>query len=194
MSFHLAYASESALLSSDQAVIKRRDRVAFGDALRLLQEATLLRNQAREQAANAQNTARAEGLAEARDSADEALTTGLADIARAIEAHAETRRADIAEAAFAAARAIIGELDESDVMQRIIDRTIARLDGDSLMTIEVAPVIVDGLAAHLVHFKHVTIVANPDFGPTDCRLLAPSGQIVASLSIQFDALAARWGL
>ncbi len=194
MSFHLAYASDSALLSSDHAVIKRRDRVAFGDALKLLQETTDLRDQAREQSANARNAARTEGLAEARDAAKETLTTGLADIARAMEAHAETRRADIAEAAFAAARTIIGELDDSDVMQRIIDRTIARIDGDKLMTIEVAAAMVDGLAAHLGDLKHVTIAANPDFGPTDCRILAPSGQIVASLSVQFDALAARWGL
>jgi flagellar biosynthesis/type III secretory pathway protein FliH len=194
MSFHLAYASESALLSSDDAVIKRRDRVAFGDALKLLQETTDLRDQAREQSANARSAARTEGLAEARDAANKTLAIGLADIARAMDAHAETRRADIAEAAFAAARAIIGELDDSDVMQRIIDRTIARIDGDKLMTIEVAPAMVDGLAAHLGDLKHVTIAANPDFGPTDCRILAPSGQIVASLSVQFDALAARWGL
>jgi flagellar biosynthesis/type III secretory pathway protein FliH len=194
MSFHLAYASESALLSSDDAVIKRRDRVAFGDALKLLQETTDLRDQAREQSANARSAARTEGLAEARDAANKTLAIGLADIARAMDAHAETRRADIAEAAFAAARAIIGELDDSDVMQRIIDRTTARIDGDKLMTIEVAPAMVDGLAAHLGDLKHVTIAANPDFGPTDCRILAPSGQIVASLSVQFDALAARWGL
>jgi flagellar biosynthesis/type III secretory pathway protein FliH len=194
VSFHLAYASDIALLNSERAVIKRRDRAAFNDALTLLQETTVLRDQARDVAASARDDARLEGLAEGRNTAQAAVANGLADVARAMEVHAEIRRADIAEAAFAAARAIIGELDDHVAMQRVIDRTIARLDGDKAITIEVAPTMVDGLAKHLADLKHVTIMANPKFGPTDCRILAPSGQIVASLSVQFDALAARWGL
>lgn len=194
MSFHLAYASNCALLSSDRAVIKRRDRVTFSDALALLQETASLRDQARGEAASARDAARMEGLAEARDAAHDVLINGLAQVANAMEAHAEIRRADIAEAALAAARAIIGDLEDSDVTHRIIDRTIARLDGDKPMTVEVAPDMVDGLAPHLANLKHVTILANPEFGPTDCRILGASGQIVASLSVQFDALAARWGL
>jgi flagellar biosynthesis/type III secretory pathway protein FliH len=194
MSFHLAYASDSALLTSASPVIKRRDQVAFGDALALLGDTSRLRDKAQAEATHARDAARREGLAEARAAADDVVTSGLADVARAIEAHAETRRADIAEAAFAAARAIIGELDDTDVMRRIVDRTMARLDGDAPVMIEVAPALADGLAAHVADHKHVTIIANADFGPTDCRIHAAQGQIVASLSVQFDALAARWGL
>ncbi len=194
MSFHLAYASDTALLGSTKAVIKRNDRVAFGDALTLLRETTVLRDEARDEAARARDAARLEGLSEALNAAGETITNGLAEIARAVDSHAEMRRADIAEAAFAAARAIIGDFDDSDVMQRIIDRSIARLDGDKPMSVEVAPAMVERLAAHLASHKNVTIAANPEFGPTDCRILSPSGQIVASLSVQFDALAARWGL
>ncbi len=194
MSFHLAFASDTALLSSDRPVIKCANREAFSDALVLLKETTALRDQAKAQISDARDVARYEGLAEAREAADDMMTNGLAEVARAIEAHAEIRRADIAEAAFAAARAIIGELDNDIVMQRIIDRTIARLDGDKPMTIEVAPAMVDGLVAHLADFNHIIVTANTEFGPTDCRIFASSGQIVASLSVQFDALAARWGL
>lgn len=194
MSFHLACASDSLLLSSDRAVIKRRDRVAFADALTLLKEAAALNERAQSAAAEARDAARMEGLAEGRDTARQTLTSGLADIAQAIEAHAETRRADIAEAAFAAARAIVGLLDDTDVMQRIIDRTIARLDGDKPIAVEVAPELIDALAAHLAGNRHVVVRANAEFGPTDCRIRAAQGQIVASLSVQFDALAARWGV
>ena len=194
MTFHLAYASDAGLLSSDRAVIKRSDRAAFGDALTLLRETTLIRDKAQHEAASARDAARTEGFAQARDTAHEAIMNGLADIARAIEAHAETRRTDIAEAAFAAARAIIGDMDDSVVVQRIVDRTMARLDSDKPLTIEVAPDMVDDLAAHVADLKNITVTANPEFAPTDCRILAPSGQIVASLSVQFDALAARWGL
>ncbi len=194
MSFHLAHADDHALLTSDRAVIKRRDRATFTDVLSLLRETTALRDRARDDAESARDIARREGLTEARLAAHETMATGLADLATAIDAHAETRRADIADAAFAAARAIIGELDETDVMQRIVDRTLARLDGDKPVTIEVAPALVAPLTEHTASLAHVTVSENADFGPTDCRIHAAQGQIVASLSVQFDALAARWGL
>jgi flagellar biosynthesis/type III secretory pathway protein FliH len=194
MSFHLAHADGHTLLTSDRAVIKRRDRATFADALMLLHETTSLRDHARGSADEARDEARREGLAEARLAAQETLAGGLAEIAAAIEAHAETRRADIAEAAFAAARAIVGELDDDDVMQRIIDRTITRMGGDKPLTIEVAPSLAAALSKHLAEAKHITIAENVDFGSTDCRILSDSGQIVASLAVQFDALAARWGL
>ena len=194
MTFHLAHVDDHALLTSDRPVIKRRDRVPFVDALTLLRETTALRDQARAEADTARDAARLEGLAEARLAAHDIVASSLADVATAIDAHAETRRADIAAAAFAAARAIIGEMDETDVMQRIVDRTMARLDGDKPVAIEVAPALVTALTNHTADLAHVTVTENPDFGPTDCRILSTHGQIVANLSIQFDALAARWGL
>jgi flagellar biosynthesis/type III secretory pathway protein FliH len=194
LTFHLAHADGTTLLTSDRAVIKRRVRVAFGDALTLLRETTTLCDKARADADSAREAARREGLDEARLAAHEAVATGLADITTAIDAHAEARRADIADAAFAAARAIIGEMDDTDVMQRIVDRTLARLDGDKPVTIEVAPALVDALTRHTDGLTRVTVSENPDFAPTDCRIHSAQGQIVASLSVQFDALAARWGL
>jgi flagellar biosynthesis/type III secretory pathway protein FliH len=194
MTFHLAHADDHALLTSDRAVIKRRDRVPFGDAIALLRETTALRDRARAEADTARNAAHLEGLTEARLAAHESVAIGLADVATAIDTHAATRRADIAEAAFAAARAIIGEMDETEVMQRIVDRTLARLDGDKPVTIEVAPALVAALTKHTAHLAHVTVTENPDFAPTDCRIHSTQGQIVASLSVQFDALAARWGI
>jgi flagellar biosynthesis/type III secretory pathway protein FliH len=194
MTLHLAHADDHALLTSDRAVVKRRDRVPFNDALTLLREITALRDQARAEADTARDTARREGLIEARLAAHESVANGLAEITTAINDHAETRRADIAEAAFAAARAIIGDLDETDVMQRIVDRTLARLDGDKPVAIEVAPALVAALTKHTAHLAHVTVTENAGFAPTDCRIHSAQGQIVASLSIQFDALAARWGL
>jgi flagellar biosynthesis/type III secretory pathway protein FliH len=194
MSFHLAYADSHSLLTSDRAVVKRSDRIPFCDALALLQETSIIRSQTLAVADKAREEARREGLNEARLAAHETVANGLADIATAIEAHAESRRADIAEAAFAAARAIIGEMDNTDVMERIVDRAIARLGKDAPLTIEIAPALRKAIDQHIAGLKHVTIVEQPGFEPTDCRILTDTGQIVASLSVQFDALATRWGL
>jgi flagellar biosynthesis/type III secretory pathway protein FliH len=79
-------------------------------------------------------------------------------------------------------------------MRRVVDRTLARLDTETPVTIDVAPALAGDLRAHLAALTHVSITQNPDLGPTDCHIMTASGRIIASLSVQFDALAARWGL
>jgi flagellar biosynthesis/type III secretory pathway protein FliH len=194
VSFHLAYADDGALLDSSRPVVKGHQRTAFVDAVAVLAETKHLRDRALAEAEIARDNGRRVGLDEAIAEARHAVAAGLADVAAAIEAHAETRRSDIAEAAFAAARAIVGELEESETMRRVVDRTLARLDTETPVTIDVAPALAGDLRAHLAALTHVSITQNPDLGPTDCHIMTASGRIIASLSVQFDALAARWGL
>ncbi len=194
MSFHLAYADDGALLDSSRPVVKAHQRTAFADAVAVLAETKHLRDRALAEAEIARDNGHRVGLDEAIAEARHAVAAGLADFAAAIEAHAETRRSDIAEAAFAAARAIVGELEESETMRRVVDRTLARLDTETPVTIDVAPALAGDLRAHLAALTHVSITQNPDLGPTDCHIMTASGRIIASLSVQFDALATRWGL
>lgn len=194
MSFYLAYADDRVILDSRRSIVKARERVAFSDSIAILAETKRLRDQALADASAARQDGQLAGLNEAQTEARQTVAAGLAELAAAIEAHAETRRTDIAEAAFAAARAIVGELDESDTMHRVVDRTLTRLDTETPVTIEVAPSLAASLREHVTERKHVTITENPDLGPTDCHIMTASGRIIASLSVQFDALAARWGL
>lgn len=194
MSFHLAYVDNRVLLDSSRPIVKAHERTAFADAVEVLAETKALRSRALADGEAARDDGRSAGLEEAKAEARQVVAASLTDVAATINAHAEARRADIAEAAFAAARAIIGDLDDTDVMQRIVDRTLARLDGDKPVTIEVAPAVANALTKHTEALDHVTVTENPDFGPTDCRIHSAQGQIIASLSVQFNALAARWGL
>jgi flagellar biosynthesis/type III secretory pathway protein FliH len=194
VSFHLAYADDVALLDSSRPIVKAHERTAFADAIAVLAETKGLRDRALSDAEAAREDGRREGLEEAKAEARHAVAASLADIATAIDAHAEARRADIAEAAFAAARAIVGELDQTDVMHRVVDRTLARFDTETPMTIDVAPALAADLRHHVAALSHVSITENADLGPTDCHVLTASGRIIASLSVQFDALAGRWGL
>jgi flagellar biosynthesis/type III secretory pathway protein FliH len=194
MSFHLALADTCSLLASDRPIIKAKERLVFQDAIALLSETKRLRDQANADATAARDTARREALDEARATVQSTIVAALADMSQTIEAHASSRRSDIAEAAFAAARAIVGDLDDANVLQRIVDHTLARLDTDMPLTIEVAPALAADLRTHLTTLTHVTVIENPDLASTDCHILTRSGRIVASLSVQFDALAARWGL
>lgn len=194
MSFHLAYTDDRALLDSSRPVIKAPERAVFVEAIAVLSETKLLRDRAKVDADSAREDGRRLGIEEAKSDARQMVAAGLANLATAIETHADARRADIAEAAFAAARAIVGELDNDEAMRRVVDRTLARLDADVPITIEVAPALAADIRNHVAALAHVTIAENLDLGPTDCHVMTASGRIIASLSVQFDALAARWGL
>ncbi len=194
MTLHLIYDDAHTLLTSDRPVIKRADRKPLETALDALREASALRGRATADAEGARRTARAEGLAEARAAINALVADRLAELSAEIERHAEARRTDIADAAFAATRAIIGSFEPDDLLGRIVDRTMARIDGDAPVTIEVAPAMAENLAQRLAASTHVTIVSDDLLGPTECRIRGGQGQIVASLAVQLDALAARWGI
>ncbi|MGK6354120.1 FliH/SctL family protein [Sphingomonas sp. DT-207] len=194
MTFHLVHADGATLLASDTAVIKRDQRVDFVDAAALLQAASAIRDQASAAAEAARIEARAEGLAEARATVEAALAEQIAGFAEAIEQHEAARRADIAAAALAAVRAIVGTLDDEALVTGIVERTLARLPVEGPIIVQLAPSMADGLAVRLADRSHVTVVADPALGSTDCVLRTSAGQVIASLSVQLDALAKRWGV
>jgi flagellar biosynthesis/type III secretory pathway protein FliH len=194
VTLYLVHADDHVLLTSDRPVIKRADRQPLESAVAAFQDAAALRTRTAAAAEAARREGYEAGLAEARRDAAALIVEGLADVAASIAQHAEARRADIADAAFAATRAIIGDLDSEDVVGRIVDRTLARLDGDAPVTIDVSPAMADPLTQRLAASPHVTIVADSTLGDTECRIRGAQGQIVASLAVQLDALAARWGI
>jgi len=175
-------------------VIKRAERVDFSDAIALLHAAAAIREQAQADADAARLAGRAEGLAEATATADAHVAEQVAAFARAVEQHEQARRSDIAEAAHAAVRAIIGELDDDTILPCMVERTLARLPAEGPVSVAVAPAMAERLAARLEGLEHVAIVAEPALGPTDCVMRTSAGQVIASLSVQLDALAKRWGV
>jgi flagellar biosynthesis/type III secretory pathway protein FliH len=194
MTYHLVHSDRNSLLGSDRAVIKRAERIDFTDAVALLHAAAAIREKALREVEAARLAGQAEGLDEARAAANEHIAEQIAGFATAIEEHEQTRRADIAEAAHAAVRAIVGEIEDENLLPRLVERTLARLPAEGPVTIAVAPAMAQSLAARLARLSHVTIVPDPMLGPTDCVMRTSAGQVIASLSVQLDALAKRWGV
>ena len=194
MTFHLVHADDATLLSSSRAVIKRHEAVALTDAVDALRAARAIRDRADADAAALRQAARNEGLAEADAAVRDLVATGIGELVAKIDDHLATRRNEIADAAYAAVRAIIGEFDHTALVERAIDRTLARLDGDRPLTIEVAAELRDAVAAHLADQRHVKVVATPGFGTTDCRIVSENGSAIASLTVQLKSLADRWGV
>lgn len=194
MTYHLVHSDRATLLASDTPVIKRAERADFADAVSLLQVAGAIRDTALAEAERARAAGHAEGLAEARSGMDVLLADQIAGFAEAIERREEARRADIAQAAFAAVQTILGELEDETIVPRMVERTLARLPDDGPVAIQTAPAMAERLAETFAAFDHVTIAANPDLQATDCVLRTRDGQVIASLSVQLDTLARRWGV
>jgi flagellar biosynthesis/type III secretory pathway protein FliH len=190
---YLAHSDGHSLLGSDSPIIKRSQRADFTDAASLLQAASAIRDRAETDTAAARSRGHAEGLAEAKATARTMVAEELTAFAAAVDGYARARRDDVAEAAYAAVRAIIGEIDDKDLVGRLVDRTLARLPGNGPIAVTVAPEMLDLLAGRLTS-DQVTVIADPTLGATGCHVRTSDGQVIASLSIQLDALAKRWGV
>lgn len=194
MTFHLVHSDTNVLLTSDRAVIKRDERVAFTDAVALLHAATAIRTRTAAEADAARAEGRAEGLAEARAQAEAELAARIVDFAAAIDRHEAARRGEVADAAYAAVRAILGELDDEALVTRMAARTLDRLPDSGPVTVLVAPEMAAQLRERLAALEHVAVAEDAGLGATDCVLRTPAGQVIAGLSTQLDALARRWGV
>lgn len=181
-------------LNGGSPLLKAYDAQSFSDAAALLVEAQAIRDRALADAevarAEAVAEGRAAGLGEVRDRHAEALAV-LAD---GIGEELVGRRADIAAAAYAGARAIVGSLDEAEVTARMASRAVDKIAKNEEIVIAVAPGMAAAVRDRMSMRAGVSVREDPGAAPLDCVLHTGDGRIIASLSLQLDALAARWGV
>ncbi len=194
MTFHLILDADTPAIAVGKTIIKANERANFREAVDLLTEVRALRAASADHVEQARSDAYTTGYAAGMAQAEAQIETMLTAITRQFEQFSTDRREDIARAAYAAVRAIIGTLDDEELITRLVATSLARIDSEAPVTVEVAPAAADRLADNLGAMAHVTIRANDALGPTDCTLLGPQGRIVASLSVQMDALSERWGV
>lgn len=194
MTYHLVHADDAALLFSERAVIKRDERQSFADAVALLGAVREAQARAVQTADAAREEAYAGALAEARAEIDNVLAGEIAQFAASIDAQAQARRNEIAEAALAAVRAVLGELDDAMLMPALVARALDRLQPQGAVIVAVAPDMAEKVAARLEALPEVSILPDPALGAQDCAIRTEQGQVIASLSVQLETLAKRWGV
>ncbi len=194
MTYHLVHADDAALLFSDRAVIKRDECRAFSDAVGLL--GAVREAQARAVAATeaAREAAYATALAGARAKIEAMLASEIAQFAAAIDAQEQARRNEVAEAALAAVHAVLGDLDDATLMPALVARALDRLQPQGAVIVTVAPDLAEKVAARLAASTEVTILPDPALAAQDCVIRTEQGQVIASLSVQLETLAKRWGV
>lgn len=194
MSFSLFLDKDTPALASGRTLIKASERQEFETVAALLAETRRLNETSKAEIEMLHQTAQARGFAEGMDKAASEFDVRIAEVALAFDAFREERRNDIAAAAFAAVKAIIGEMKPEKVIIGLVDTSLSRRDSEAPVIIEVAPDMVERLQSHLIDRAYVNVRANDGFGPYDCCLLTPQGRVVANLDVQLDALSDRWGV
>ncbi len=181
-------------MGSNQVLIKAHEREAFATAQSLLAAAQVQAATMDAQAETARREAEQKGFAHGLNDAEACLQSEIAKFAEAIEAIRQDYEARVAEAAYAAVMAIVGTLDDSEIVQRIVANQLAgRTESDSLR-IMVAPQMADALAGIVSSYNGCEVMVDPDLPATACRLTTGDARIVADLSLQMETLRQRWGL
>ncbi len=175
---------------SDSALIKRSERQDYETSAALLSAASQIRDDCANAAALARSEAYADATEAARAEFTHSLNTQLQNFAVDLERDKEARRNDIADAAFAAIKAILGEIGNAEMMQAMVAKTLSNLEKQEVLAVHVSPAIFAAIAP----INGIEIIPDPAFGPYDCRVVTAEGRIIASLSVQLDTIAKRWGV
>jgi flagellar biosynthesis/type III secretory pathway protein FliH len=191
MSFHLI---DGANLASNSQLIKACEVVDFVDAAALLREARRMAAEAEAADAEARRIGYDAGLAEGQAEAERLVAAEVGRFAEAVEAIRTDYAVQVAEAAYAATTAIIGELDDAEIVRRIVALQLARQDDNLAITLIVSPSVHAVLQVELDANSGIIISPDANMSPTDCHVINGQGRVIANLSLQLQVLRERWGL
>ncbi len=189
--FAILSVNDRPVVTATNPLIKKHELYHFEDAVALLTAAEAARNQVDITAKAVREEGYAAAHAEASDAFASTLTEQLRSFSASLEQFEEQRRTDIANAAFAAVQMIIGEIPDTDIIRGLVNKTLERLGDQDIIAVHLAPATAHNMGALA---KDCQIIADPDLGPFDCHVLTAQSRIVASLSVQLDTLAGRWGV
>jgi flagellar biosynthesis/type III secretory pathway protein FliH len=196
MSYHLYGSPATLAIGKQGAIVKSADREEFSTALDLRKALLQMQQDATERAAILQSEAQARGFAEGRGAVDAHISQAIADLNGRITEFEAQVQDQIASAALAATRAIIGQIPSDQVLTGIVQEAVGRLEqqNENVLQIEVAPAMLTQVMTHLNAQTGAKLVANPALSDQDCVVVTAAGRLVASLDVQLDSLAKRWGI
>jgi flagellar biosynthesis/type III secretory pathway protein FliH len=194
MSFTLFHDLGGPAIATPRKVIKAHERQSFANAVDMLQTIRLLKEEAEADIATRSSAAAAEGRQQGYSEITDIVSDAVKGFAAQVADFENQRSDEIANVAYAAVRAVIGDLDDETLVRGLVAASLARIEGGAAMTLELAPTMAERIAPDFADHPHITIRGNETLGLHDCQLLSPQGRIVADLKLQLDALAQRWGV
>ncbi|MFC4293080.1 hypothetical protein ACFOWX_11705 [Sphingorhabdus arenilitoris] len=194
MSYFLLDLPEGCFAGTGNGILKATERQHFDDAAQLLAQVRDMVAEQQSLLEQARQNAYDAALAEARAMLTDGLAQNAEDFARQIAAIETRLSASVAQAALAAAQSIIDDLPKPVVTEHIAAKLLRSYGSDGPISLCVSPANAEYLSGKLDMPSSVSIIADPAFGDTDCRLLDGKRTIVADLSVQLSAIAEKWGI
>jgi flagellar biosynthesis/type III secretory pathway protein FliH len=194
MSFTVFHDLGGPAIATPRRVIKAADRQSFADAIDMLQSVRALKDEVEADIAVRSATAAEEGRQSGYAAVTDIVSNAIKDFAIQIAAFEAERREEIASAAYAAVRAIIGDLDGEALARGLVTASLARIEGEAPLVLELSATMAERIAPDFADRSNLTIRANEMLGAHDCHLLSAQGRIIADLNVQLDTLAKRWGV
>lgn len=176
--------ADGALLRSGKPLLKAADAVALTEAIAVLEAA---RTQAEARAKAAERDGFSAGEAAGRSAFAEAITA----LASAEDVYRARQEAEVARLALAALRHIAGNIADGEMTAALARRAAQAVVGRGPVAISVAPAMVACVETGLGPTEAV-VTGDPALAPTQCRITAPDGQIVADLATQLAEIEQRW--
>lgn len=184
MSAFLLHA-DGALLLTGKPLIKAADAECLTEAVAVLEAA-------KRQAEHRGRIAEHQGFAAGEAAGRAAFAEALAALAAAEADHRARQEAEVAGLALAALRHIAGNLADTEITAALARRAARSIAGRGPVAISVAPDMVESVEAALGPNTAALVTGDPALKPTECRLTARDGQIVADLATQLAAIEKRW--
>jgi flagellar biosynthesis/type III secretory pathway protein FliH len=196
MTYHLYGSPETLAIGVPSSRVPHDARQEFLSALELRTALLAMQQDMELRTQSALDLAKKQGFAEGKTAVEEHLATAIAALNDRISQFEAQQQDQIASAAFAATRAIIGQLPEDAVLSGIVQEAVARLDvqNEAIMQIEISPAMLSAVSARVQPDTAKKLTANPALTPQDCVVVTASGRLVASLDVQLESLAKRWGV
>jgi type III secretion protein L len=193
MTYRLFHSGSATALFGPSPLLPRREAQMIRDAATLLDHAR--------SAAAAAEAARAEGfaagLAEGQRlvlaERDRTLAELIAPVATQVATAQAALHDDLATLALEAVRRMIGALPDDVLLAGLARQAVAALPLDEVERIAVPPATHEAVAAQMAADWAALVVADEGLAPGECVIHTRSGKVIASVSLQLDRLAERWG-
>lgn len=182
-----------ALLRLPSARIAAQDVPAMRDAMHLLEEARIVREQATAASTRLREEARQEGREEAAGELSAALAEALRDFADRLAREDARREAAVAAAAFRATQRLIGARPDEDIAAGLAREALAHTQGGRQKVV-VGPGLAVAVRQRLADLGDIEVMEDRAAGALACRVETAHGTVIADLETQMATLAERWGV
>lgn len=195
MTFHLIHDDGRALIATSRKVVKARDTQPLREAAELLTHLHALHDKVALRCAEAERSARAEGLRQGEEQGRAAFAAAVAGIAVQAADDRLSQEHQIADLALAALRRMVDDIGEEAMLVGAARRAVASVLPADDIQVHIAPGMAETVAHALAQAERavpVTLRPDPELLPHQCRVVTASGRVIADIDRQIAAIEHRW--